>query len=336
MTSATAHENPRSTEVALVTIGETMVLLAPPPHSSLVDADSLTVHIGGAESNVAMYLAELGHRVEWVGAVGHDPFGEIVLTTLGDAGVGLSAVQTSSLRTGVYFKDSKHGRTTVHYYRDGSAATNLDASVYAHPAIRGARVLHLTGITAALSASCRDLVEGGTLRRALPGAMVSFDVNYRPALWRDGSAQRVLTPIANASDVVFVGLDEARALWGCESPQDVRELLPAPRVVIVKNDEIGAHSFVGSEHFFAPSPRVEVVEPVGAGDAFAAGYLAGTLDGLSEVARLRMGHLLASRTLMVTSDHAELPPIQWFREHVDLPESVWETLDFALDKGATE
>lgn len=312
----------------LATIGETMIMLSPPPYESLSTAQSLSIHIGGAESNVAMYLSELGHCVEWAGAVGEDPFGEIILSDLRRAGVGVAAARiSSSARTGVYFKNSGRNGTSVHYYRDGSAAAALDPTVFAHPSLAGVRFLHLTGITAALSPSCRRLVEQGVAGRALPGALVSFDVNYRPRLWTREDAGPALRALADASDIVFVGLDEAHSLWGTDTPEKIRELLPSPSTLVVKNDDHGAHSFTRTGSVFVPAPMVQVVEPVGAGDAFASGYLSGVIDGLSEVERLRFGHLVASRALGVTSDYTSLPPLEWFEHHVRLPEVEWDSLD---------
>jgi len=116
--------------------------------------------------------------------------------------------------------------------------------------------------------------------------LVSFDVNHRPALWRGGEAPRALLALARAADLVFVGRDEAESLWATPRPDDIAGLLgPAP-VVLVKDAEHGATSFVGGVRTFVPSLPTEVVEPVGAGDAFAAGYLAGVLEGRDEIDRL--------------------------------------------------
>src|SRR5690606_33203501 len=110
----------------VVTIGETMVMLTPRAQTPLSRATTLSAHLGGAESNVAMYLADLGHRVRWAGAVGADPFGQMVLRELQATGVGTSAAAVDpDARTGVYFKNPENTGTTVHYYRDGSAATRL-------------------------------------------------------------------------------------------------------------------------------------------------------------------------------------------------------------------
>ena len=159
-------------------------------------------------------------------------------------------------------------------------------------------LVHLSGITPALSASCAALVEA-VLAAPLP---VSFDVNYRPALWPVPDAAPVLAHLAGRADIAFVGLDEAGVLWGAATAGDVRALLPGPRVLVVKDGGTGAVSFGPSGTVFVAAPAVDVVEPVGAGDAYAAGYLYGVLRDLPEPARLRLGHLVAAAALRVTGD----------------------------------
>jgi 2-dehydro-3-deoxygluconokinase len=169
-----------------------------------------------------------------------------------------------------------------------------------------ARVLHLTGVTAALSGSCAALVAEG-IRGAVAGALVSFDVNYRPGLWSAPDAAPVLLDLADRADLVFVGLDEGRTLWGTRTPAQIRALLPGPAALVVKDGGTGATAFTPAGDTLVPAPPVQVVEPVGAGDAFAAGYLFGVLRGLDPAASLACGHALAGAALATTDDVGELP-----------------------------
>jgi 2-dehydro-3-deoxygluconokinase len=285
-------------------VGETMVVLAPDPPSPLIGADLLRRGIGGAESNVACYLAGLGLRVGWVSRLGADPFGAYVRAGLTAVGVDCSLVGTDpDAPTGVYFKDPG---VRVHYYRRGSAASRLDRSVWAGVAAAGTRYAHVSGITAALSDSCADLLAYLLAERPVP-ATISFDVNYRPALWSPERAGPVLADLANRADLVFVGLDEANTLWGCRTADDVRAVLPAPATVVVKDGEVGATAFGAEGRVYVPAPAVAVVEAVGAGDAFAAGYLFGALRGRDVAARLTIGHRLAAVALATTGD-VGVPP----------------------------
>ncbi|MGH3378541.1 MAG: sugar kinase [Actinoallomurus sp.] len=314
----------------VVTIGETMVMFAPVEPVPLAQAPRLAMYAGGAESNVATYLAELGHHVRWAGRLGDDPFGGLILRELEDAGVDTRAVvRVPGGRTGVYVKDTHAGNTAVYYYRDRSAARGLTPDVLGDPLLDGARILHLSGITAAISDSSRAMVLAGVRERPDPSRLVSFDVNYRPGLWPAATAAPLLAEVADRSDLVFVGLDEARVLWGCRTPADVRAVLPNPGTVVVKDGEVGAYGLGSGGEVFVPSPRVRVVEPVGAGDAFAAGYLAAVLDGGAEEARLRFGHLLAAAALSVTSDHGSLPARALLRRHLEISAEDWARLDLS-------
>ncbi|MCX5065398.1 sugar kinase [Micromonospora lupini] len=305
----------------VVTVGETMVVLCPPPGEPLEHAERVAVSVGGAESNVAGYLARLDHPTAWVSRVGDDPFGRAVVRHVADAGVRVDLVGVDpAAPTGLYLKDPGPTATAVHYYRAGSAASRMDPGALADPRLAGARVLHLSGITPALSASCRALVEHAVTDRPLPGALVSFDVNHRARLWPAERAAPVLRDLADRSDLVFVGQDEAYALWGAADAAAVRRLLPGPQTVVVKDGAVCATALSrDAAPVVVPAPRVSVVEPVGAGDAFAAGYLAGLLRDLDPARRLRLGHLVAAQALGSAGDNAPLPAWSWFRRLLDGP-----------------
>ncbi|WP_229401424.1 sugar kinase [Micromonospora okii] len=310
-----------------VTVGETMAVLSPADAVPLERAERVRLGVGGAESNVAVGLAGLGHRVAWVSRVGDDPFGRRVTREIAAAGVDVGSVAVDpNAPTGVYFKDP--AAAGVHYYRAGSAASRLGPGALDDPRLAGARLLHLSGVTPALSESCRALVEHAVGDRPLPDALVSFDVNHRPALWPAGRAADVLRALADRADVVLVGLDEAQRLWGVADPADLRRLLPGPRTVVVKDGDVGATALPRTgPTVYVPALRAPVVEPVGAGDAFAAGYLSAVLRGLDQAAALRCGHLVAVRALAVPGDCAPPPDRRSLDEAVALPADRWATLD---------
>ncbi|EEP70080.1 PfkB-family carbohydrate kinase [Micromonospora sp. ATCC 39149] len=189
--------------------------MSPDDGSPLERAGRLRLGVGGAESNLAIGLAGLGHRVAWVSRVGDDPFGRMVVREVAGAGVDVDSVAVDpDAPTGVYFKDPRPEVTAVHYYRAGSAASRLDPGALDDPRLAGARLLHLSGITPVLSASCHALVAHAVDARPLGDALVSFDVNHRPRLWPADRAADVLRGIADRADIVLVGLDEAERLWG--------------------------------------------------------------------------------------------------------------------------
>ncbi|MEV7341789.1 sugar kinase [Streptomyces sp. NPDC093544] len=308
----------------VVCVGETMAALAPDPLGPLDGADLLRVDIAGAESNVALYLADHGIPARWVSAVGDDPFGRRVRARIAAGGVDVSGVRTDPERpTGLLLKDPGAHGTRVRYHRAGSAASALTPDVLDDPTMAGAALVHLSGITPALSPGCRALVEHA-LRPDRPWP-VSFDVNHRSALWADRSAADVLQPLADRADIVLVGLDEAQALWGdgITDAQRVRDLLPGPRVLVVKDGDRAATAFVGAAARSVPALTVRVVEPVGAGDAFAAGFLSGLLRQLPVDRALRLGHLTAASALRVTADHGPLPDPALVAALLDADEETW-------------
>jgi 2-dehydro-3-deoxygluconokinase len=280
----------------LLAIGETMAMLTPTTLVPLVDAAELRLDIGGAESNVAMHLARLGHPVAWASRVGNDPFGRRIVDTIVRAGVDTSYVTVDQRApTGLYFKDP--AGFGVLYYRANSAASRMSEEWLADVPVASARIVHVSGITPALSATCAGLVEAVIETAHRAGVLVSFDVNYRPQLWPVAEASRVLLSLARQADLVFTGRDEAELLWGTSAATDVRRLLPRPERLIVKDASVGATEFLGEEETFVAAPEVAVLESVGAGDAFAAGYLAAFLSELESGAALVQGHALAASAL---------------------------------------
>lgn len=284
----------------LIAIGETMALVTPRDASSLADADDVRLSFGGAESNVAAHTVALGHSAAWASRLGDDVLGHRIHRSITAQGVDMRwALFDADAPTGVYFKDPGRG---VLYYRTGSAASRMGPASVADVPLEGARIVHLSGITPALSAECAAMVDAVIDRVAASDALLSFDVNHRAALWSAAEAAPVLLALANRADVVFVGLDEAETLWGCRTPDEVRALVSAPAHLVVKDGDVGATEFSADGAVFVPAIPTDVVEAVGAGDAFAAGYLAGVLSSLTPQDCLQAGHERAHLVLQSTHD----------------------------------
>lgn len=290
-------------------VGETMAVVTPASAEPLTQAEQCLLGFGGAESNVAAHLAEFGYRAAWASRLGRDPFGDRISEGLAARGVDISLVaRDSTAPTGVYFKDPDlgHGARTL-YYRAGSAASRMEPNDSGFWPLAQTGWIHTSGINAALSASCSALAEHLLAQAQGTGYKVSFDVNYRPALWGADVAGPRLLELAGMATVVLVGLDEAQALWGCTTAEDVSALLPGPRHLVVKDSATEAVEFIrnagpAESVVRVPAHRVDVVEPVGAGDAFAAGYLAGLLRGDTPEERLALGHSFAAWTLGTRAD----------------------------------
>jgi 2-dehydro-3-deoxygluconokinase len=283
-------------------------------------------------------LAALGVPAAWVSRVGDDGFGRLILATLRAHGVDVGAVETDPHRpTGLYLKEIGADSTRLRYYRAGSAASAMGPAMARHPVIQGADVLHLSGITPALSDSCAALIDA-LLGERRAGRRTSFDVNWRPALWR-GSDPQLLLGLARRADLVFVGADEAEAAWGASEPDQIRDLLPEPEVVVVKQGAEGSTAFRGVSRVHVPALAVDVAEPTGAGDAFAAGFLAaapGFPDAASLRSRLRVGTLAAGAVLRVRGDLAPPPAPDVIEAYLALDDAAWRRASTRPDQSAAE
>lgn len=292
---------------AVVCVGETMALITP-TDAGLAAGRTASIGIAGAESNVAVGLASFGHAVAWASRLGSDPLGARIASEVEHRRVEVWVERDAAAPTGVMFKDPGAESSAVYYYRRGSAASRMDAGFLSSARLAGVRIVHTTGITPALSASCGQMVDQLFTDARTAGATVSFDVNDRRALWSEEEASATLARLADAADITFVGRDEAERIWGTVTPAEIRALLPHCALLVVKDGDVGATAFSGSdEPVFVPAPVVDVVEPVGAGDAFASGFLAATLDGADLAARLSAGHAAAARVLMIAAD---IPPLE--------------------------
>ncbi|SEE42693.1 2-dehydro-3-deoxygluconokinase [Streptomyces sp. 2112.3] len=241
-----ARDGAPAPDVEVVCLGESMVTFLPRLPGRLADVPSFDRAIGGAESNVACTLARTGHSARWISRVGADGFGDHLLAAIADCGVDVTHVRRDPLRpTGIYFRTAGDRATDTHevaYYRAGSAASAMTAAHLDRDAVHSGRILHLSGITAALSEDCLGLMCELTARR--PGRpLLSFDVNYRPGLWREPSRARALLELARGADLVFVGDDEARDAWGLHGARAISEALPEPDLLVVKQGKRGATVF---------------------------------------------------------------------------------------------
>lgn len=310
----------------LVCVGEALVQLTPSRGSCLEAATHLEVHTGGAEMNVAVAVARMGHRCAFVSRLGDDPFGLRVLGKLQESGVDTTYVRRDTQRpTGVYFKDYDGDTTHMHYYRSGSAASRMSHADVGPWADRPVW-FHVSGVFAGLGPGCLSLVDHLLDRVSAAGGKVSFDVNFRPGLWSVDDAAEPLLRVARRADLVLTGLDEATTLWGAEDVATIRDLLPSVPQVIVKDGAVGATSVGVQGHQFVPSLRAHVTEPVGAGDAFAAGFLSATIRGQGTRTAMRWGHLLASKALASVADQVQPPPEVVFDRISRMTEVEWTSM----------
>lgn len=264
----------------------------------------------GAESNTLVALARLGFRVRWISRLGDDELGAFVRTSIASAGVVPVITLDPQRLTGCAVKESMNGTTNVRYYRSDSAASSMEVGDL--PDLGDTDWLHITGITPALSDSCRELTMHVAREAHRLGARLSLDVNVRPALWDSVDRCRsTLLELCRWADICFVGLEEADILVGSRSAHTVRDRLDLEptQSLVLKQGSRGATLLAGGDEWTEPAFAAPVVDVVGAGDAFAAGVLAGTMRGLPPATQLKLGNYLAS--LVIQSFEDVLPPTTW-------------------------
>jgi 2-dehydro-3-deoxygluconokinase len=295
----------------VVTFGEEMVLLLAEPGIPLGLAQSFRRSIAGAEGNVAIGLARLGHRAAWFGRIGDDPFGQAVLRALRADGVDVSRARVDpDASTGLLVRDCDPIRTTdVLYFRHGSAGSRLaPEDVDAHW-IAGARLLHVTGITPALSSTAYQATLRAVHAAKAAGVTIAFDPNIRRKLISDDRARELLMPLVAQADLVLAGADEAQLLTGCNASTDAAEVLRSagPRLVIVKNGSEGSWATDGTRTWTQPAVPVPAVDPVGAGDAYAAGFLSAWLRDCEVSQAMLEAAVVAAMVVRVPTDVEGFP-----------------------------
>ncbi len=273
----------------LVTLGETMALFRATEIGSIAHVSGFALSIGGAESNVAIGVRRLGGHAIWIGRVGADGLGERVTRELNAEQLEVHAIIDTGARTGLMVKERRTPEVTrVGYYRAGSAGSRLEPADLDPAIIERAGVLHLSGITPALSESAAAATRAAAAIATAARVPISFDVNHRSTLWPADEAAEVYRELAALSTIVFAGEDEAALLVGDGSPAALAARIAAlgPSQVVIKLGPDGCLALIDGRVIEVPAVRITPVDTVGAGDAFVAGYLAELLAGESPEARL--------------------------------------------------
>ncbi|MGQ1795530.1 sugar kinase [Kocuria oceani] len=295
----------------VVTFGETMALFTADTPGPLPHVSSLSLGIGGAESNVAVALRRLGTSVAWVGRVGADSLGELVVRELRGEGIDVVPVRDETAPTGLMIKERRTADALkIWYYRSGSAGSRLEPEDVPGELVRGARLLHVTGITPALSPSAAAATHHAVDLAREAGVRVSFDLNYRAALWSREDAGEQFRRIMTKVDIVFAGDDEAGIAVGPTSdPWELARRMAAegPSQAVLKRGAQGCLALIDGKEYARDAVPVRVVDTVGAGDAFVGGYLAELLRGAEADQRLRTATQVGAFACLVPGDWEGMP-----------------------------
>lgn len=299
-----------SLPLQLMTLGEALIVLDPLSRGPLRHVGGFEKNLGGAELNVAVGLSRLGHRAGWAGRLGDDEFGKEILAFARGEGVDVSgATLDPEAPTGLYFKEWRAlGQLRVYYYRAGSAASRMRFEEADLEHLLSGEILHLTGITSALSEGCHDLVERLFSAADERGVTVSFDVNLRWRLFEGRDPRKTLAPLAARADLLFLSDDEAELLFDGSDPGSIREARRDIRAeTVVVHGAEGAFAVEEAGVFEKAAYKVDVVDTVGAGDAFVAGFLSGRLRGWSTEECLDLANACGACAVTVPGDLKGLP-----------------------------
>lgn len=295
----------------VVTLGETMALMKAETPGPLAHVSSLSLGVGGAESNFAIALRRLDTSVTWIGRVGADSLGDLVQREISAEGVVTLALRDPGAPTGLMIKERRTSDALrVWYYRAGSAGSRLDRADVPTDRIAGAKLLHVTGITLALSDSAREAVHHAVDCARRLGVLVSFDLNYRSALWPAKEAASRFAEIIAKADLVFAGDAEAAMVVGeSDDPLELAHRIAdlGPTQSVIKLGADGCVGVVDGQAYRQAAVRVNAVDSVGAGDAFVAGYVSELVAGADVPTRLQTAVRVGAFACLVPGDWEGMP-----------------------------
>lgn len=299
---------------SVLLVGEPMGLLIAKSEGAFEDVDEYSVAIAGAEFNVAVGLTRLGHDASYLTKLGGDPFGKRIVKFMRREGIATDDIlYDESLRTGFMLKGSTtQGDPAIYYFRAGSAASTLSPSDVIGLDFSKFSMIHMTGITPALSDSTRDLCRFLAVKAHEEGIFLSFDPNLRPQLW---PSQKVmadyLNEFASHSDLFLPGIAEGAILAGLDGAPEIAahyRTLGAQNVVVKVGSDGAYYDSADEGCGFVPSyPVSRIVDTVGAGDGFAAGVLSARLEGLSWYESVLRGNAIGAIQVMSVGDNDGLP-----------------------------
>ena len=275
----------------IITAGETMAVMSPREQGPLRYVSDYKLRMAGAESNVAVGICKMGHTAGWISRLGEDEMGAFVLNATRGEGVDCqNVIIDKAHRTGLMLKEMGNGETKVYYYRENSAASHLCPADLDETYLATAKIIHLTGITPVLSKSCEETCIAMAEFANKNNMMLSFDPNIRKKLWKERDYRPLMKELLYKADIALLGKDEAEQILGISDPEEIVGILREKGVKYIAVKDGGNGAWVANQdtmEFMAPYP-CRPVDPIGAGDAFNAGFLCGILEGkpLAECGRM--------------------------------------------------
>jgi len=318
--------------IDFLSFGEPLIGFYPMGGLSIVDDGPITKTWGGDTSNFAIGVARLGHGSSYLTRVGDDPFGKSFLSLWKDNGVDCSLIDSDpQRRTGLYFVSFEDGKHSLTYYRKDSAASAIVPERLASLSLAGTRIVHLSGISLRISALALETGSQLIQKAREAGCKVSFDVNYRPAQWisRESAAEVFSSTISLGVDYLEITDDEMAALgWGT-SLVDIASRFPHVATIVLKRGKSGVALACTSDRCDVPAFDVAVVDTVGAGDSFDAGFLCAIVEGAASRDACVYAAATAALTCTGRGPLERMPRrnevIAFLRSHGGLPATLHDT-----------
>jgi 2-dehydro-3-deoxygluconokinase len=294
----------------LFTFGEALSVFISTDTDSVMSAKSFERVTAGAEVNVAVAISRLGLKSQYFSRFGNDQLGSVMLADIAAEGVDVSLAKRVDSFTGAMVRNpGKSAPVELSYLRKGSAASTIEPADILDSYISSARWVHTTGITCAISKSGAEAVKIALEKAAAMKIKSSFDLNIRRKLWSEADARKVLAPLAKNVDLLIGGEDEYLAVFGAQEPKKV--LAEANKrgctiAVMTKGDQKMRYSIDGNYAELTP-PKVLAVDPVGSGDAFTGGVIAGLLSGMKAEQALEQGSVCGALVASMFGDWTGIP-----------------------------
>jgi sugar/nucleoside kinase (ribokinase family) len=289
-------------------------------------------HAAGAEGNVAIGVSRLGCSSGIISRVGNDEFGHFLLGTLKAEGVDTSHVAIDPvLPTASFFIQRGHpipNKSEAFYYRKDSAGSKLSSRDVDTAYIASSKIFHLTGVTPALSESARDATIKATKAAKDEHVTLSIDTNIRLKLWSEEAARACLRPLCESADIVFTSCPDSKIILNQDKPDEIARALhkAGVKTVVVKLGEKGAFASAGGETVSQPAIPTCVEDPTGAGDSFAATFLATQLKGWRLKDSLRAAAATAALVVSIRGDYENIPNMGALQTFLDYEQGKAEYL----------
>ncbi|WP_077214962.1 sugar kinase [Bacillus dakarensis] len=303
----------------IITIGDALVAFEPAQNGPLRFVNSFDRKVGGAELNVAIGCSRLGLQSGWISRLGKDEFGRYIYNFARGEGIDVSEVQlVEGHPTSIYFKEKLNGDSiNSYYYRHSSPTITFKNDEMNEEYIRQAKILHITGVFPAIAESNASIILQLVKLAKKHQVLVTLDPNIRLKLWSAEKARETLHSFLPYVDVLITGEEEAEILFGTSDPDEVKLALQQLGIdhFVLKQGERGAMGFRKEESVYAPvMDGIQVVDVVGAGDAFASGYLYSLIQNWPLEESLSFANGVAAHVIGVAGDNEGLP----YKEDMDI------------------